>query len=170
MDEEVKRMFDKLEHILKRYEELNTKISDPDVIKDNMTWRKYMKEHSDLTPIIESYIEYKKNEKEIEEAKEIMSSNDADMKELAKMESEELTEKNEEIKETLKKLLLPKDQNDDRNVIVEIRAGAGGDEAGLFANELFRMYIRYAERRSSSFWISAHTVPSTPTGRPPAQE
>jgi len=143
-------MFSKLEHILKRYEELNTKISNPDVIKDNMTWRKYMKEHSDLTPIIESYIEYKKNEKEIEEAKEIMNSSDADMKELAKMELEELTEKNEEIKETLKKLLLPKDQNDDRNVIVEIRAGAGGDEAGLFANELFRMYIRYAERRNWS--------------------
>jgi len=109
-----------------------------------------MKEHSDLTPIIESYIEYKKNEKEIEEAKEIMNSSDADMKELAKMELEELTEKNEEIKETLKKLLIPKDQNDDRNVIVEIRAGAGGDEAGLFANELFRMYIRYAERRNWS--------------------
>lgn len=143
-------MFDKLEHILKRYEELNTKISDPDIIKDNTTWRKYMKEHSNLIPIVEGYIEYKKNEKEIEEAKEIMHSSDVEMKELAKMELEELTEKNEQVKETLKKLLLPKDQNDDRNVIVEIRAGAGGDEAGLFANELFRMYIRYAERKNWS--------------------
>jgi peptide chain release factor 1 len=140
-------MFDKLEFIIDRYNDLNHKISDPEVIADNKTWQKFMKEHSDLTPIVEAYNEYKDVKQGIEEAKEIMKSPDEDLKELAHMEFEELTERIEPLESLLKKLLLPKDPNDDKNVIVEVRAGAGGDEAGLFAAELMRLYIRYAERR-----------------------
>ncbi|MEA3423906.1 MAG: peptide chain release factor 1 [Bacillota bacterium] len=140
-------MFDKLDFIVDKYEELSEKIADPEIVNDNKTWQKYMKEHSDLTPIIEAYTEYKNVKMNIEEAKELMYSGDDDLKELAKMEIEESTERIEELEIELKKLLLPKDPNDDKNVIVEIRAGAGGDEAGLFAGELLRMYIRYAEGR-----------------------
>jgi peptide chain release factor 1 len=140
-------MFDKLDFIVDKYEELSEKIADPEIINDNKTWQKYMKEHSDLTPIVTAYTEYKDAKMNIEEAKELMYSGDEDLKELAKMEIEESTERVEELEIELKKLLLPKDPNDDKNVIVEIRAGAGGDEAGLFAGELLRMYIRYAEGR-----------------------
>jgi peptide chain release factor 1 len=140
-------MFDKLDFILEKYESLNLKISDPEVISDNKTWQKLMKEHSDLTPIVESYTEYKEVKSGIEEAKELLNSGDEDMRELAKMELEELEVKVEPLEQTLKMLLLPKDPNDDKNVIVEVRSGAGGDEAGLFASELMRMYIRYAERK-----------------------
>ncbi|MCD6436328.1 MAG: peptide chain release factor 1 [Clostridiales bacterium] len=140
-------MFDKLDFIVNKYEELSEKISDLEIINDNKTWQKYMKEHSDLAPIVEAYTEYKNAKTSINEAKEIMHSGDEELKELAKMEIEELTQRVEELEVELKKLLLPKDPNDDKNVIVEIRAGAGGDEAGLFAGELLRMYIRYAERK-----------------------
>ncbi len=140
-------MFDKLDFIVDKYEELSEKIADPEIINDNKIWQKYMKEHSDLTPIVEAYTEYKDAKKNIEEAKELMYSGDEELKEFAKMEIEESTGRVEELEVELKKLLLPKDPNDDKNVIVEIRAGAGGDEAGLFAGELLRMYIRYAEGR-----------------------
>ncbi|BEP30254.1 peptide chain release factor 1 [Helicovermis profundi] len=141
-------MFDKLEFIEGRFRELNDKISDPEVISDQKNWQKYMKEHSNLSPIVEKFKEYKKMKQEIGEAKEIIKeSSDEEMKELAKMELEELEVNIEEISMELKKLLLPKDENDDKNVIMEIRAGAGGDEAGLFAAELLRLYSRYSERR-----------------------
>lgn len=141
-------MFDKLEFIEERFEELGLKISDPEVINDQTLWQKLMKEHSEMSQIVEKYKEYKNVKQGIEEAKEMLQeSNEEEMRELAKMELSELEISIEAIEVDLKKLLLPKDPNDDRNVILEVRAGAGGDEAGLFAAELLRLYIRYAERR-----------------------
>lgn len=139
-------MFDKLEFIEEKYQELGEKISDPEVISDQKLWQKLMKEHADLGPIVEKYKEYKDTINGIEEAKEVIKEeDDEEMRDLAKMELSELEESVEGIELELKKLLLPKDPNDDKNVILEIRAGAGGDEAGLFAAELLRLYTRYAE-------------------------
>lgn len=141
-------MFDKLEFIEEKFQEVSEKISDPEVISDQKLWQKLMKEHSDLAPIVEKYKEYKDTVKGIDEAKQIIrDEDDEEMRDLAKMELSELEESKEEIAIDLKKLLLPKDPNDEKNVIVEIRAGAGGDEAGLFAAELQRLYIRYAENK-----------------------
>ncbi len=141
-------MFDQLEFIEDKYNELGEKISDPEVISDQNLWRKLMKEHSDLAPIVEMYKKYTDTQNGIEEAKEIIKTeSDPEMKELAKMELSELEENLEDYALQLKMLLIPKDPNDDKNVILEIRAGAGGDEAGLFAAELLRMYIRYAEKQ-----------------------
>lgn len=141
-------MFDKLEFIEGRYLDLAEKVADPDVINDQKLWQKLMKEHSEMTPIVEAYKEYKQCKESIAEMKEILEqSNDEDLRELAKMELPDLETRVEELAIELKKLLLPKDPNDGKNVILEIRAGAGGDEAGLFAAELLRLYTRYAERR-----------------------
>ena len=137
-------MFDKLDAIEVKYEDLTKKISDPDIIANQDEWRKYMKEHADIADIVEKYREYKSLKKSISDAKEMLS--DKEMKELAEMEIEEATKKLPIIEEEIKVLLLPKDPNDDKNVIVEIRGGAGGEEAALFAGVLFRMYTRYAER------------------------
>ena len=138
-------MIQKLEEVEKRYEELNKLISDPEVISNTNEWKKLMKEHSDLEDVVLKYREYKKTEKAYEEAKEMLS--DPELKELAEMEMEEAKEKLPKIEEELKLLLIPKDPNDDKNVICEIRAGAGGEEAALFAGVLFRMYSMYAERK-----------------------
>lgn len=139
-------MFDKLEFIEEKYQELSEKISDPEIISDQKLWQKLMKEHAELGPIVEKYKEYKNTINGIDEAKEIIKDeSDEEMRELAKMELSELEEVVDDIALELKKLLLPKDPNDDKNVIVEIRAGAGGDEAGLFAAELLRLYTRFAE-------------------------
>lgn len=141
-------MFEKLAHIEKRYEELSESISDPDVIADIETWRELMKEHSDIASIVEKYREYKKALETIEEAKELMADeSDKDFREMLQLEIEENTEKLEELENELKIMLLPKDPNDDKNVIVEIRGGAGGDEAALFAADLYRMYTMYAENK-----------------------
>ena len=139
-------MLDQLEGIIDRYEFLSAQINDADIIADQKQWQQYMKEHSDLTPVVENYKAYKANEETIQESLEMLRESDPDIVELAK---EELAQAREALKQNeakLKKLLLPKDPNDDKNVIVEIRAGAGGDEAALFAAELYRMYIRFAER------------------------
>jgi len=141
-------MFDKLEFIVEKHAELNMQISDPEIISDQKLWQKLMREHADLTPIVEKFSEYKNTKNGIEEAKEIIKDeSDEEMRELAKMELMELEENLPEIEQTLRLLLIPKDPNDDKNVILEVRAGAGGDEAGLFAAELLRLYIRYAERQ-----------------------
>lgn len=141
-------MFDKLEFIEGRYLDLAQKVADPEVINDQKLWQKLMKEHAELTPIVEAYKEYKQSKESIAEMKEILEqSSDEDLRELAKMELPELETRVDELAIELKKLLIPKDPNDDKNVILEIRAGAGGDEAGLFAAELLRLYTRYAERR-----------------------
>ena len=142
-------MIEKLEFILEKYEKLNQKISDPEIISDQPTWQKYMKEHSSLEPIVEEYKEYKLVKDALDETNEIINtSNDEELREMAKMELPELEGKYEAMSEQIKFMLIPKDPNDEKNVIVEIRAGAGGDEAGLFAAEIFRMYTRYAERNN----------------------
>lgn len=138
-------MFDKLESVEKRYEELNQKISDPEVIANQSEWQKLMKEHADIADIVEKYREYKKVEKSIEDLKEML--NDKEMHDLAQAELDENKEKLPKIEEELKLLLVPKDPNDDKNVIVEIRGGAGGEESSLFAADLFRMYSMYAEKK-----------------------
>ena len=142
-------MLNRLEELEKKYIELSDKINDPDIISNNELWRKLMKEHSDITPIIEKYKEYKQTIKAYDEAKEMLVDNslDDDLRQLAKEELNENAKKTEIIQDELKILLLPKDPNDEKNVIVEIRGGTGGDEAALFAGDLFRMYSRYAERQ-----------------------
>ncbi len=138
-------MFQKLEDVEKRYEDLTQKISDPEVIAQNKEWQKMMKEHSDLTPIVEKYREYKKLEQSIKDNEEMLS--DPELKELAQEEIKNAKEKLPQIEEEIKILLIPKDPDDDKNTICEIRAGTGGEEAALFAGELFRMYSMYSERK-----------------------
>lgn len=140
-------MFDKLEFIEEKYEDLSAKIADPEIISEQSLWQRYMKEHAELTPIVQAYRKYREAQKALEGAKEILNTeNDEELRELAKMELGELEDQIDGLSTELKKLLVPKDPNDEKNVIVEIRAGAGGDEAGLFAAELMRQYIRYADR------------------------
>ena len=136
-------MLEKLEAVEARYEELNKLISDPQIISDQNTFKKYMKEQSGLVDVVEKYREYKKAKQNMNDAEEMMS--DPEMKEMAEIEYYESKEKLQVLEEELKILLLPKDVNDDNNVIIEIRGGAGGDEAALFAHTLFRMYSMYAD-------------------------
>ena len=139
-------MFDKLEDLLHHYEELMNTLSEPDVANDSNRFRKLMKEQSDLLPIVEAYKEYKQMKQNIEDSLEMLEmESDEEMRELAKEELNDSKKRVEELENTLKILLLPKDPNDDKNVIVEIRAGAGGDESALFAAEVYRMYMHYAE-------------------------
>ena len=141
-------MFDRLEDLLVRYEELMSELSEPDVANNPERFRKLMKEQSDLTPIVEAYKEYKQCKQNIEDSLAMLDEEtDEEMKELAKEELNDSKARVEELEQKLKILLLPKDPNDDKNVIVEIRAGAGGDEAALFAAEIYRMYVHYAESR-----------------------
>ena len=140
-------MFDKLDFILEKYEELSMKVSDPDVINNQPLWRKYIKEIGEMEPIVNKYKEYKAAKTNLNEAKEMLESGDEELRELAKMELSDLEDKIPEMESQLKILLLPKDPNDDKNVILEVRAGTGGEEAALFAQDLLRMYLRYAERR-----------------------
>ena len=141
-------MFDKLEDLLIRFEELMGELSSPDVTSNQERFRKLMKEQSDLTPIVEAYKEYKKSKQDIADSLEMLEAeSDEDMREMLKEELNDAKKRVEELEDTLKILLLPKDPNDDKNVIVEIRAGAGGDEAALFAAEMYRLYVHYAESR-----------------------
>ena len=138
-------MFEKLEIVEKRYDELTNQIADPEVIANKAEWQKLMKEHSSIEEVVEKYREYKNTLKAMDEAKELME--DPEMKELAEEEYYANKEKIPAIEEELKFLLIPKDPNDDKSVICEIRGGAGGEEAALFAGTLFRMYGMYAERK-----------------------
>ena len=138
-------MFRKLDDVEKRYDELTEKISDPEVISRQDEWKKMMKEHSELEPIVEKYREYKKTEQSMQEAKEML--NDPELKELAEIEMLDAKQKLPILEDELKILLIPKDPDDDKNVICEIRGGAGGEEAALFAGTLYRMYSMYAERK-----------------------
>ncbi len=141
-------MFDKLEDLLIRYEEIMGELQEPDVVNDQERFRKLMKEQNDLTPIVEAYKEYKASKQAIEDSRMMLEEeSDEEMRELAKEELNEAKARVEELEKEMKILLLPKDPNDDKNVIVEIRAGAGGDEAALFAAEIYRMYVHYAEGR-----------------------
>ena len=138
-------MFDKLETVEARYEELTKLISDPEVIANQTEWQKLIKEHSSIEEIVQKYREYKKEKQRMDEAKEMME--DKELKELAEADYYEAKENLPHIEDELKALLIPKDPNDDKNIICEIRAGAGGEEAALFAGTLFRMYSMYAERK-----------------------
>ena len=138
-------MFQKLDDVEKKYEDLTKKISDPEIIAAQTEWKNYMKEHADLEPIVLKYREYKKVKQQLDEAKEML--NDPELKDLAEMDYLDCKEKLPKLEEELKLLLIPKDPDDDKNIICEIRAGTGGDEAALFAGTLFRMYSMYAERK-----------------------
>lgn len=141
-------MFENLEDILIKYEDLNAELASPDVTSDQNRFRKLMKEQSELTPLVEAYTAYKRANQDIEDSLMMLEEeNDEEMREMLKEELSNAKKSVAELEETIKILLLPKDPNDDKNVIVEIRAGAGGDEAALFAAELFRMYTHYAEAR-----------------------
>lgn len=140
-------MFDKLDDMLVRFEEVLKELNDPAVVNDQTKFRALMKEQSELTPIVEAYKEYKAKKQDIEDSLAILEEeSDEEMRELAKDELNSARVDVEKLEQNLKILLLPKDENDDKNVIVEIRGGAGGDEAALFAAELYRMYTMYAER------------------------
>lgn len=139
-------MFDRLDDILIHYEELMQELNNPYVTEDQNRFRKLMKEQADLAPLVETYTEYKKQKQIVEDSLTLLEEeNDEEMRDLAKEELSEARKKIEELEQELKILLLPKDPNDDKNIILEIRAGAGGDEAALFASELYRMYVNYSE-------------------------
>ena len=141
-------MFDRLEDTVNRYEDITAELGNPDVVNDQNRFRKLMKEQSDLQPIVDAYREYKKNKETIQDSLSMLEEEkDEDMREMLKEELSEAKKNVEELEHELKILLLPKDPNDNKNVIVEIRAGAGGEEAALFAAEIYRMYVHYAERR-----------------------
>ena len=139
-------MFDRLEDLLIRFEEILSELNEPAVTGNQERFRRLMKEQSDLTPIVEAYKSYKQSKRDIDDSLLMLEEeSDEDMREMLKEELSDARKKVEELEERLKILLLPKDPNDDKNVIVEIRAGAGGDEAALFAAEIYRMYVHYAE-------------------------
>ncbi|NLL93507.1 MAG: peptide chain release factor 1 [Clostridiales bacterium] len=141
-------MFDKLDDIVVRLEEILKELNDPSVVNDQPKFKKLMKEQNDLAPIVEAYKAYKQAKQDVEDSLMILDTeNDDEMRELAKEELNDAKSRIEELENTMKILLLPKDENDDKNVVVEIRAGAGGDEAALFAAELYRLYSMYAEKK-----------------------
>ena len=140
-------MFSRLSELEEKYNDLSLKINSQEIISNQSLWRELMKEHSAITPVVSKYQEYKKISGAVSEAKEMLNESlDEDFRQLVKEELKENQEKLERAGEELKILLLPKDPNDEKNVIVEIRGGAGGDEAALFAGDLYRMYSMYAER------------------------
>ncbi len=138
-------MFQRIKDIEKRYEELERLLSDPAVIANRAEYQKLAKEHADLTPLVETFRDYEKTGRQLDEAQQMLREGDEGLRELAKEEIPALRGRIEELEQRLTILLLPKDPNDEKNVILEIRAGTGGDEAGLFAADLFRMYARFAE-------------------------
>ncbi|MBR5229421.1 MAG: peptide chain release factor 1 [Firmicutes bacterium] len=140
-------MFDKLDFIVEKYEELSMKVSDPDVIANQSVWQKHIKEMGEMEPIVKKYTEYKNAKNSMAEAKEMLEMGDEELRELAKMEISDLEDQIPVMEDELKILLLPKDPNDEKNVILEVRAGTGGEEAALFGQDLLRMYLRYTERR-----------------------
>ena len=138
-------MFQRIKEVEKRYEELERLLSDPAVIANRSEYQKCAKEHADLTALIEAFRLYETTGRQLDEAQQMLRDGDEELREMAKEEIPQLKQKIEELEQRITVLLLPKDPNDDKNVILEIRAGTGGDEAGLFAADLFRMYARYAE-------------------------
>jgi peptide chain release factor 1 len=153
-------MFKRLKEIDARYREIESFLSDPEVVNKQPLYQKYAKEHADLYDLVEAFREYEKVRGRIEEGQTLLRENDEELKSIVKEELPELRERLNQLEEQIKILLLPKDPNDDRNVLLEIRAGTGGDEAGLFVGNLFRMYARYAEMRR---W-NVEIISSTPAG------
>ena len=138
-------MFDKLTGVEERFVKIEKLLSDPDVIKDQDAYRKYTKEHADLSKIVSAYREYKQVAEDIRESKDLLEDSDEDIKELASEDLQHLYERSERLERELKWLLVPRDPNDEKNIVLEIRAGTGGEEAGLFAADLFQMYSKYAD-------------------------
>jgi peptide chain release factor 1 len=158
-------MFEKLENVKQRYNDISELLSNPEIINNQSEFRKLSKEYSDLTEIVDSYDLYLRTKSDIEENKKLLyDSSDSEMKELAKDEIQNLELKIEEIENKIKELLIPKDPNDDKNAILEIRAGTGGDEASLFAAELYRMYSRYFENKRWKVEIIDFNESSIPGG------
>ncbi|AIE61570.1 peptide chain release factor 1 [Bacillus methanolicus] len=154
-------MFDRLQAVEDRYEKLNELLSDPEIVNDPKKLREYSKEQSDIQETVQTYREYKEVKKQYQDAKAMLEEKlDPEMREMVKEEIDELEERIEDLEERLKILLLPKDPNDDKNVIFEIRGAAGGDEAALFAGDLYRMYSRYAEMKG---W-KTEVIEASPTG------
>jgi peptide chain release factor 1 len=153
-------MFERLKDVEGRYQELEQLLSDPAIVSKFGVYQKYAKEHSDLRPLVEAYREYEKISRHIEENQTLLKDSDGELRELAKEELSSLQNTQKSLEERLKVLLLPRDPNDEKNVFLEVRAGTGGDEAGLFAGDLFRMYARFAE---NSGW-KVEVMSSTPAG------
>ncbi len=153
-------MFEKLKGVEERFTNLEQMLSDPEVVKNRELYQNYCREHSDLGKIVSVFRDYKDTVSELEDSMELLKDSDPEIKDLAKDEVETLTQKKKTLEIELKQLLIPKDPNDEKNIIVEIRAGTGGDEAGLFARDLFRMYSRYAETRNWKVDVLTHS----PTG------
>ncbi len=151
-------MFQKLKGVENRFIEVEKLLSDPEILKDRMAYQKYSREHADLNKIVSVFRKYQKTAKDLDDSKELLKDGDPDIKEMARDEINALTLQKESFEKDIKKLLSPKDPNDDKNVILEIRAGTGGEEAGLFAGDLFRMYSRYAENRNWKIEVMTHHV------------
>jgi len=149
-------MFDKLKGVETRFSELETMLSDPEVVKNRELFQKYAREHSDLDKIVTVFRVYRQVLDELDGSMELLRDGDSDIREMAREDMEALSARKAELESDLKKLLMPKDPNDEKNVILEIRAGTGGDEAGLFAGDLFRMYSRYAENTGWKVEIMSH--------------
>jgi peptide chain release factor 1 len=151
-------MFQKLESVEEHFNTLSTRLSDPKVLEDMDQYRKLSQEYAELTPVVEAYREYKRIEKEIDDNQHLLQDEDGEIQDLAKAEIQALREKQQDIESSLKLLLLPKDPLDKKNIILEIRAGTGGEEAALFAADLFRMYSRYAETKGWRVEIMSHNA------------
>ncbi len=151
-------MFDKLQGVEERCVQLEALLSDPEVLQDRNAYQKYAREHADLAEIVAAYRIYKKLDREFDEGLELMRDSDPEIKDLAKEELERLTAEKEQLETRLKYLLVPKDPLDQKNVLLEIRAGTGGDEAGLFAGDLYKMYLRYAEGRRWKIEAMSHNA------------
>jgi len=149
-------MIDKLKSIEKRFLELEGLLSNPDIIKDRSAYQAHSREHADLNPVVAAFREYEEVLAELESSRELLQDSDLEIKELAREEVGRLSTERERLESELKTLMIPKDPLDDKNVIVEIRAGTGGDEAALFAGDLFRMYTRYAENQSWKVEVLTH--------------
>jgi len=150
-------MFDRLDQLEARYEELGLQLSDSKIVNDQENYRKVAKQHRDMEPTVEKFRDYRKLHNAVADAKAMLTESDADMREMAQAELAELEPKLATIEEELKVLLLPKDPNDDKNIVLELRAGTGGDEASLFVSEVFRMYLRFAEQHKWKVEILSET-------------
>ena len=151
-----RKMFDKLIGVEERFIDIEKQLADPEVVQNREAYQKYVIEHAELNKIVTAYRRYKQTRDDLEESHELLKDSDPEIKDLAREEINRLNLDKAEIEEELKTLLLPKDPNDEKNVIVEIRAGTGGEEAALFAGDLFRMYSRYAEKRNWKVEIITH--------------
>ena len=149
-------MLEKLDGVEEHYNQIESLLADPDIVKDQVRYQKYVREHAELNKIVTIYRVYKQTLSELEEGRELLSDNDPEIQDLAREEINRITAKKEELELALKQLLLPKDPNDKKNVLLEIRAGTGGEEAALFAADLFRMYTRYADKKAWKVEIMAH--------------